>query len=562
MKRILNTEIGKAGIALLVCLVAFFVHNQVIVPDIMESRNLVAAREMADTGHWLIPTMNGELRLEKPPLPTWLAAVAERVSPDDLGLQRGLAGMAALLLVGYFGLFARRVLRTDPLVPVLLFCTCYQVVLMGRTASWDIYCHAFMMGGIYHLARAFRAPPPAWGHCLAAGVCTGLSVLSKGPVSLYALFLPFLAAYGLVYRPSLRGKGRALVLAAAVAVIVGLWWYVYVYLMQADALSAVVQKESGAWANRNVRPWWYYWKFFLETGVWSLLLLTALFLPAADGRRRRSRRWLFAVGWMLASLVLLSLMPEKKSRYLFPLLVPACYAMGCLVTGWINTVRERSCLPAADRWCFRANAGLIAAVVAVLPVAAWWFLLRPGYVPTGFWVACSLFAAAVTLFLVRAAVRLRPMDLLGGVALLFAAAECFVMPVLGNIINNPDMKSIAETRRMRELEGVPFLHLDTVPLRIELVYAARRVIRPVSPDSLQRHLPCVLLTHRPAGETLSEKQRRKMEIIPIGCYDDNRRPRSNRRYSREFIYCAALLKAKDGPEDSPTENEQNRNNNE
>ena len=48
--------------------------NSHIVPDIMESRNLIAAREMVEEGNWLIPTMNGELRLAKPPLPTWISA--------------------------------------------------------------------------------------------------------------------------------------------------------------------------------------------------------------------------------------------------------------------------------------------------------------------------------------------------------------------------------------------------------------------------------------------------------------------------------------------------------
>ena len=52
----------------LVCLTTFFVDNSVLVPDIMESGNIVTAREMVYDGNWIAPTMNGELRLEKPPL--------------------------------------------------------------------------------------------------------------------------------------------------------------------------------------------------------------------------------------------------------------------------------------------------------------------------------------------------------------------------------------------------------------------------------------------------------------------------------------------------------------
>lgn len=539
----ITTEKRNLVVICLVCAATFFVNNTVIVPDIMESRNIITAREMVYEGNWLIPTMNGELRLEKPPLPTWLTAAAELLRADSLALQRGVAGMAALLMVFYFWRFARRILRIEPMIPTLLLCTCYNVILMGRTASWDIYCHAFMMGGIYHFARALAAPPSAWRQFLVAGLFTGLSIMSKGPVSLYALFLPFLISYAFFYRPSLKGKGLALVLATAVALIVGLWWYAYVQLAQTEALAAVVQRESGAWINHNVRPWWYYWKFFLETGVWSLLLLTAMFLPLANVERRQARHWLFALTWMLASLLLLSLMPEKKSRYLLPLLLPAAYVMGCLVEWW-NAAFRAADAPRADKWCFRINTGLVALVVATLPAAAWWFVVRPGYVLWGGWMVFSLFAIALAFYLFQAAVRLRPMRLLGGVTLLFVVAECVAMPVLGNVINNPEMKSISETRRIKALEGLPFYHIDSAPLRIELVYAAHRNIRPLSPDSLHAHLPCVLLTHRPAREALPDSLRKNIEVIPIGRYDDNRRPPQNRRYSHDFIYYATLLKAK------------------
>ena len=78
----------------LVCLTTFFVDNSVLVPDIMESGNIVTAREMVYDGNWIAPTMNGELRLEKPPLPTWLTAVVEMIAPDNLGWQRGVAAVS------------------------------------------------------------------------------------------------------------------------------------------------------------------------------------------------------------------------------------------------------------------------------------------------------------------------------------------------------------------------------------------------------------------------------------------------------------------------------------
>lgn len=93
------------------CIAAFFVNNGALQTDIMESRNIVTAREMVSDGNWLVPTMNGELRLEKPPLPTWVAAVVETVVPDNLKAQRAAAddgrGMDALLLSDRIGNFQK-----------------------------------------------------------------------------------------------------------------------------------------------------------------------------------------------------------------------------------------------------------------------------------------------------------------------------------------------------------------------------------------------------------------------------------------------------------------------
>ena len=40
----------------------------------MEARNFQAAKEMVEDNNWLLPTLNGEPRYQKPPLPTWLTA--------------------------------------------------------------------------------------------------------------------------------------------------------------------------------------------------------------------------------------------------------------------------------------------------------------------------------------------------------------------------------------------------------------------------------------------------------------------------------------------------------
>lgn len=50
---------------LLVFCCSFFINNGAIFADIMESRNIITAREMVYDHNWLVPTMNGELKIGK-----------------------------------------------------------------------------------------------------------------------------------------------------------------------------------------------------------------------------------------------------------------------------------------------------------------------------------------------------------------------------------------------------------------------------------------------------------------------------------------------------------------
>jgi 4-amino-4-deoxy-L-arabinose transferase-like glycosyltransferase len=72
----------------------------VLYPNIMEARNFITAREMVTDDNWLLTTMNGEPRYEKPPLPTWLAAFAGMIfSFDNLTALRIPSALITLVLV-------------------------------------------------------------------------------------------------------------------------------------------------------------------------------------------------------------------------------------------------------------------------------------------------------------------------------------------------------------------------------------------------------------------------------------------------------------------------------
>lgn len=558
------TERLRIWIMAAVVAITFFVNNRTLQPDIMESRNLVTAREMVETGEWLVPTMNGELRLEKPPLPTWVSAVVESVSPDDIAAQRAVASLFGVMLVVFFYLLCRDVFRVDPVIAVILLCSCYQFMLMARTVSWDIYTHAFMLGGIYFLVMAVNGRGRQWWRFCLAGLFAGLSVMSKGPVSLFALFLPFLLAWGIFGRPSMRGKWLPVGVMVLVTIVVGCWWYAYIQVFHADEWQAVMAKETGSWLNRNVRPWHYYWKFFLEAGVWALLLVTSIIMVLRRGfRGDRSR--LVPVMWMLFCLVLLSCMPEKKTRYLLPLLIPAAVVMAQAVGIWCASFSSRGSADItlghssgmhAPRWPFRLNAWLLAAVCAGIPVGAYIMVYSKGLMGLPVWIGVTVLSLCAAWLLVRAAIRLLPQSMVIVTGCYYALLVLLAFPVVGKLINGTTMQTITAAVNAPDVKEYPIYAPAGEELRIEMVYQARRNIRPVAVDSaeaLRERLPMILMTHEYAGERLPASFVNEVDTVSLGEFDCNRRPKGTRRHSPLFIYRLTLLKER--PDSIPGKND-------
>ena len=67
------------------------------------------------------------------------------------------------------------------------------------------------------------------------------------------------------------------------------------------------------------------------------------------------KEYTFAVLWTVVTLVLLSLFPEKKTRYLLPLLIPAAMVVAHYIV-YIFTAAKEKTLTTSDRVVFRVNA--------------------------------------------------------------------------------------------------------------------------------------------------------------------------------------------------------------
>ena len=322
---------------------------------IMEARNFISAREMLTDNNWLLTTMNGEPRYEKPPLPTWLTALSGYVFGIKSVWAMRLPAVLMVVLLGSVVITLSRKLTLSPrhsLLNGLISVTSLYVVLIIFEAPWDIYAHAFMLSGIYCLFSNLRSPSGEsnilkW---VVATLCIGASILSKGPVSLYALFLPFVIAYLIQYRrETSRKKWLPFIITICMGLVIGFSWYIYVRSADPVTFARIAERETGNWTSYNVRPFYYYWSFFVQSGLWTIPAFISLLYPYLKTRVLHHKEYTFTLLWTLLAVVLLSIIPEKKSRYLMPVLIPLAFTIGFyihyLIRSFSKLTDRRETLP-------------------------------------------------------------------------------------------------------------------------------------------------------------------------------------------------------------------------
>lgn len=355
-------------ILLLICGLNFFTNNQYLDPDIMEARNLITAKEMVQKGNWFNPTMNDYPRLAKPPFPTWINGFIAKYYPvTELSIHRIPGALiGTFMVIAIF--FIARVLFRDSLLPFFSGCiaaSSYYIILMSRQATWDIYCHALMTGAICFLLMGWSRRTNFYLWHIIAGILMGLSFLSKGPVSFYALLLPFLASWTLfVDRSVFKNNWKAILLCTIICLIISLSWPFHLYNINPEGLLKTINSETEAWSNRHVRPFYQYWGFWSHIGIWSTFALAALFYPYAKKRIPDNYKFLF--WWTMLVVILLSIPAEKKERYLIPVLVPLSILTGSYIFYLYNAWKKNE-LSLSDKNIIRFTTIALILVCAIIP---------------------------------------------------------------------------------------------------------------------------------------------------------------------------------------------------
>ena len=286
----------------------------------LEANRLVASREMLARGDWVLPTLNGEPYLAKPPFQYWLIeAVASTTGLDVLLAGRLVSALAVIALAAMVAAYGRsRVSSFTGLVAGLAVPIAGIVVEKGVVAELETVLAAATgaAGLAFHLAVVDARKRLLWIGL--GGLAFGAAFLTKGPVVLLFL-LPAAFAFGLA-SPGARGRTIGVLLAQlGLGVAATLPWVLALHSRIgwdraiASSESEILGRVQHAGAS-NAAPWWFYARG-LPAALGPLVLLVP-FLLALPWRSERRPRLLFLLAWAVAPVLLLSLSRGKETRYL------------------------------------------------------------------------------------------------------------------------------------------------------------------------------------------------------------------------------------------------------
>ena len=346
-----------------------------------ETRYASVAWEMWLRGDFLVPYLNGEPYSHKPPLYFWLIHAGWWLFGVHEWVVRMVAPLLVLLILLATSVLSRQLWPADRgasrLAPWLVFGTTFFTAFLSWV-QFDLLLVLMVLLALLGMVRAAQDVSTGW---LLSGVAMGLGVLSKGPVILlYVLPIALLAP---LWRRSNTRKAwwhwyGGMVVSVLIAAGIALAW-----ALPAAQAGGEAYREAILWgqtANRMVQSfahahpvWWYLPWLPVLFAPW--VLLPWAWSAVRRYRVSRDMGMRLCLTWLIAGLLVMSLVSGKQVKYLLPLL-PAVALLFARVWSRLDDrpVMQRPWLLSG---VLLVTGGTLAVVPLVLDSTAWLQTISP-----------------------------------------------------------------------------------------------------------------------------------------------------------------------------------------
>lgn len=340
-------------------------YRKLIKPD--EGRYAEIAREMAVSGDFVTPRLNGLKYFEKPPLQYWVTAAAFKVFGEEQWTARIWPGVTGFLSVLFAFLTARRLFgERAALFTALTLGSGLFTYLIGHINTLDMGFSFFLQLALSAMLIANHAETrdsARRGWMLLVWAALAGAMLSKGLVTL-VLCGATLTCYSLLARDFSPWKRLELARGIPLFLLLAAPWFILVSLANPEFFhfffihehfERFLTKDHG----RYQPPWYFFAILIVGTLPWTLIMLQG-WLTAWTRERSgqfQPQRLLFV--WATVVLLFFSASSSKLASYILPM-APAL----AMLTGVF--------LARAQRQTLLVHFGLM------LPAAALAFYYAPG----------------------------------------------------------------------------------------------------------------------------------------------------------------------------------------
>jgi hypothetical protein len=307
-------------------------------PD--EGRYAEIPREMLVRGEWVVPYLQGQPYLDKPPLLYWLVIGSYRLfGAHDWSarLVPALAIHAGILLTYLLG--RRSLGERAAFWGALALGLAPGFITMGRLLVLDGLLTLWMTLSLLAIFEAVRGDRLRLGWWLGAAVACGLGILTKGPVAVILLLGP-LWLHRWLAGTSCRLGWRAWLGFGLVTLAVSLPWYVAVCVRLPSFAAYFLWKHN---VQRfltpfdHLEPVWYYVPIVLIGLLPASLLGGSLVRWLLSGKPEAAERRCPELGYLLLAggwcLLFFSLSGCKLPTYVMPTFPPLALALGYRIAG-------------------------------------------------------------------------------------------------------------------------------------------------------------------------------------------------------------------------------------
>jgi 4-amino-4-deoxy-L-arabinose transferase-like glycosyltransferase len=325
LKQIDKDTIRALLISLLVAACYMFIASRSTLWDRDEPRFSRAAVEMVESGNYLYPTFNGELRPDKPVLIYWLMSLPIRLFGATAFACR-FWGAIGTALTAFLTYRTGRLLydsRTGMLAMGIVSST-LLVFMLGTFATADSVLLPCMLAVLYLFFRALKAGRLSFSTTMLMGGAFGLALLAKGPVGL--LPLAVILVTSLIRRHEVS-VGKILPRAFGAAIIgAGLF---LIWAIPANNATAgeffrlgigkhVIERSTSAMESHggNFILFLPYYIFAVIFGFYPWSLHIGAAVTTAFGGRLGANGRTILLGWALPVIAILTCVATKLPHYI------------------------------------------------------------------------------------------------------------------------------------------------------------------------------------------------------------------------------------------------------